>query len=164
MLNVKSGTEVLNILLRFAIITIMDKSTEQERKPMKSPSLRMSLLSVIVMVAALLFAMELFISGEFVVGVVFLLSVALAYKSLSVLRERRDQLLAWPVWVRCVATFAGLGGALGMAIQTMNFGVMATYFTESSFWAGPLCMLCFVLSLYLPCVVVLMWLARRERD
>lgn len=139
----------------------MEEPASGERKNTR-PSTLSVLLGTVVVAVALVQAVCLVVDGAFFAAGWLLGCVLLLLIALRVLRLRRDALFAWPWWCRGLATLVGLGGAVGMFIQGINFGVAATYFPEASFWAEPFAITCMVMTIFLPAVVMHIWLAGRD--
>ncbi|MDO5469983.1 MAG: hypothetical protein Q4F38_01670 [Akkermansia sp.] len=147
--------------MKYGIITDMEER-EEPKDSRRCPSTLSVVLWCVVGVALVFQLLMLLVDGEIYMAAWLLIWSALALLALRPLRRKRDILFAWPLLAKIAVTVAGLCGALGMLIQCMNFGVMATYFTETAWWATPASILCLVLTFFLPAVVVLIWLARRD--
>ncbi len=139
----------------------MDDSFVQEPQG-KSPSTLRVVLWVGLVCALFLQSVLMLSEGEWYVALCLPVWELLALAALRVLRRRRGALFGRGLPARILFSALGLSGALGMFIQSINLGMLATFVGEAVWWAVPLGTLCFVLTFFLPAVVVLIWLPRRE--
>ena len=139
----------------------MERKTEPNRVAQPPSTLKVVLWCIVLVVLGLQ-VVVLLGEGAYLSAGSLLLWGVLALLALRALHRKREQLFAWPVLGKLLATLMGLCGALGMLIQFVNLGVAATYFADVAWWAEPLSLLCLVLTIFLPAVVVLIWMTPRR--
>ncbi len=139
----------------------MEDDSEQEMD-INRPSMLSVVLWFAAVVALLTESVFLLLDREWLMAGSLLLWGLLALWAFKVLSRKKDELFDWPMWLKCLATFLGLSGAVGMLLQSINLGMMATYFANPAWWVTPVSLLCLVLTFFLPAVVMLIWLARRD--
>lgn len=139
----------------------MEDDSVQETDDKRPSWLRVVLwgAAVIALVAE---SVSLLLDGAWLMAVSLLLWGMLSLLAFRALNRKKDALFSWPLWLKCFASFLGLSGALGMLIQSINLGMMATYFSNPAWWVAPVSLLCLVLTFFLPAVVVLIWVARQD--
>ena len=143
------------------IITMMENNSVQEPQD-KRPSAWRVVLWALLLCALFLQSMLLAGDGEWDAACWLLLWELLCIGSLCVLRRRRGTLFPRRSAIRVLYSVLALGGAPGLLLQSINLWVADTYFTDVSGGVVPLAALCLVLSVFLPAVVVLLWLPPRE--
>lgn len=137
-----------------------DNSVEETED--KRPSWLRVVLWVAAVIGLVAESILLLLDGEWLMAVSLLLWGGLSLLAFHALNRKKDALFSWPLWLKCFASFLGLSGALGMLIQSINLGMMATYFANPAWWVAPASLLCLVLTFFLPAVVVLIWVAQRD--
>ena len=139
----------------------MERNTEHKRVA-QTPSALSAVVWCVLLVALGFQVVMMLADGEYLLAGSLLLWSTLALLALRALHRKREQLFAWPVLGKLLATLMGMSGALGMLIETVNLGVSVTYFADVPWWAGPMSLLCLVLTFFLPAVVVLIWMTPRR--
>lgn len=107
-------------------------------------------------------ALVLSVCGEYRVALWLVLCGGMPLAAFCVLMRRYRELFCWSLLAKLVASVLGFGGALGMLEHGLSYGLLAVYGSPYSPWNLPLALGSWVMVLFLPAVVALIWLAPRR--